>query len=243
MRLAVSVIVSALAMSALLLGASLAITALGDSSIAVSLAEGRVIMLRNVSAAFQLSLRAAVLASLDSYAEGLSTLPPSSAFAGAMRDRLESAVDGLSFSSVCAVRVISSSISIQEGAGGGLLVGLDLRYVVSDSTGDWIGVSYSATIAHPLRILHLSSLVSSVHEDVVSSLRSLGNSSVSALASFNGTYVGDSTGAVITTLVLVEAQTSFLVRTWASDSGQAVVLAGGYSYIIEEDSVVPFSRT
>jgi hypothetical protein len=90
-----------------------------------------------------------------------------------------------------------------------------------------------------MKLLGLSSLVSSRHAEILKLLSSLGNASLRDLSALNGTYVNVASGVSVRTVLLAQQPGSVELSTSAWDSGQGEVLGGRYSYVMELESVVP----
>jgi hypothetical protein len=238
MHRALTVIVAALVMSALVLGAALDVEAFEDSSVATTQAQARLGLLQDVSSAYELSLRSASLAFLDSYAENLSLLPASDGYALSLSEGLERALGNLSFAATCSVDVLSVSVVVSRGGDGALRADLYVDYIVADGAGDSIDVSYSVTLRHGLKLLAASSLVSAQHTRSLSLLSSLEGASLQDLSSLNGSYVDGESGLTVVTRLLALRPGAVELLTSVQDGGSCDVLDGRYSYVVELNSTV-----
>jgi hypothetical protein len=241
MRRAISVTVASLIMAALILGVALVVVRLGDSSDAAASSRVRLLELEEVSLAYQLSLRASALAYLDSLASSLSVLSPSAITADALASEAAASLSGMAFSASDNVSLSEVHPRVDRGTDGSLLLRLGMNYTVADSFGDTLDVNYSVEISHPLKLLSLSSLVSDSHAVALGSLVRMGGTSLRSLSALNSTSIDPLSGVSVTTVVLASSPGSLVVATSASDSGHCVVLGGGYSYVVEESSVVAFA--
>ncbi|HVP23644.1 MAG TPA: hypothetical protein VMS77_07005 [Conexivisphaerales archaeon] len=239
MRRALTVTVAALVMSALVLGAAIELSSLADSSVAVIQAETRMAFIRDVSDAFQVSVRASALACLDAFAQSLSIVPPSAEYSAVLEASLASSLHDLSFSSALDLGVGSVSAQVSASADGGLLATLRIGYTVRDGAGDSAAETYSISLRHGLKILSASSLVSSRHASSLSVLSSMEGASLFQLSGLNGSYVDAASGLVVATMLTVKGPGYVELTTSVADSGGCEVLRGGYSYSVEDDSVVP----
>ena len=148
MRRALTVIVAALVMTALVLGSALALTSLGDASAAVIGAQGRSSLLEDASSALELALRSSSLAYLDTYAMSLTNVAPSPSLASDVSLGLERALENLSFTSSFSMQLESLSANVSGSQDGTLLVSLHADFTVSDVEGDSMGVDYAVVLHH-----------------------------------------------------------------------------------------------
>jgi len=240
LRRALTVIVAALVMSALILGAALTVMALGDSSTAVVQAQANLLLLRGASSAFELSLRSATLVYLDSYAEALSNVSPSYGIAQGLSQGLEAALGKLSFASSVSVSVDSLSAEVAEAPDGAIVACVRTSYTVSDAEGDSLSYTHSLELQHGLRLLAASSIVLSQNNISLALLGSMAGSSLADLSGLNGSYVDASSGLTVVTRLFAIDAGSVELSTSVADAGRCEALSGSYSYVVQLNSIVPF---